>query len=339
MTLYHQLLEIAANVRQLQEEANGSANHSDRLDRLMASHLSLVDIVKAMAIPPVLRVSMPEATTAAADGPYRPELAEAFRQGARDLCNCNLGDKIDVAADAPVEEGEGGAWVTVRMLVSDGERADIPGDFDDFVSVEEAEGFTLGVEGFIPTDLLDAIDTCNLRLEQLFPRDEIVTSAPPPRILTVVEGGILTAVISDIPMVWHHIDYDCEGLSHRDGTYEIPQDDGSYAEALRYTHPSTEVRPAFIDQVERAPLIMDGDWTPDEQLDRWIANMLPSKPQDMCWHFLATFDHDGEMTQVAGLLPADNRPEAAEMLYRALDAVFGGGSKLDLTLRPPVEPA
>jgi hypothetical protein len=55
------------------------------------------------------------------DGPYRPELAEAFRAGARELCNCDLGDRIEVPAGASVDEAEGGAFVTVRLFVSDEE--------------------------------------------------------------------------------------------------------------------------------------------------------------------------------------------------------------------------
>lgn len=69
-----------------------------------------------------------EAIAAAAalpsDGPYRAKLAEAFRVGARELCNCNLGDLLEVPEGARVEEaGDGGAWVHCRIFVSDGDRA------------------------------------------------------------------------------------------------------------------------------------------------------------------------------------------------------------------------
>lgn len=62
------------------------------------------------------------------DGPYRPELAEAFRTGARELCNCDLGDRIHVDADARVEEGEGGAQVHCVLFVSDAERTALAGE-------------------------------------------------------------------------------------------------------------------------------------------------------------------------------------------------------------------
>lgn len=83
------------------------------------------------------------------NGPYSPALAEAFRQGARELCNCNLGDKIDVPADARVEEapGGGGVFVHVRLFVSDGERLPMDGD-----ETDEAPDHRLrpNVDGFVP---------------------------------------------------------------------------------------------------------------------------------------------------------------------------------------------
>jgi hypothetical protein len=65
-----------------------------------------------------------QARDAASSSPYSPELAEAFRQGAREL---QL-DRLDVAADAIVEEGEGGAYVRCRVYVADGERLPMPGE-------------------------------------------------------------------------------------------------------------------------------------------------------------------------------------------------------------------
>lgn len=64
------------------------------------------------------------------DGPYSAELAEAFRIGARELCNSELGDKIEVPDGATVEEfpGGGGVFVQCKLFVSDGERAPIAGD-------------------------------------------------------------------------------------------------------------------------------------------------------------------------------------------------------------------
>jgi hypothetical protein len=64
------------------------------------------------------------------DGPYRPELAEAFRQGARELQI----DRLDIAAGATVEEGEGGAFVACRVYVSDSERLPMPGEDDAYVA-------------------------------------------------------------------------------------------------------------------------------------------------------------------------------------------------------------
>lgn len=67
-----------------------------------------------------------------ADGPYRPELAQAFREGARDLLQCNLGDQIDLPEGALLQEGpDGGAYVHVRLFVSDGQRLPLPGEGED----------------------------------------------------------------------------------------------------------------------------------------------------------------------------------------------------------------
>lgn len=66
----------------------------------------------------------------APDGPYSPELAQAFRAGARHLLDCNtLGTKFDLADRARVEEGpDGGVWVHLRLYVSDDERPLMPGE-------------------------------------------------------------------------------------------------------------------------------------------------------------------------------------------------------------------
>lgn len=62
------------------------------------------------------------------DGPYRPELAAAFREAARELCNSETGDRIDVAAHAQLEESEGGVIVHCTMFVSDSERKRFAGE-------------------------------------------------------------------------------------------------------------------------------------------------------------------------------------------------------------------
>lgn len=69
------------------------------------------------------------------DGPYRPPLAEAFRQGARELQI----DRLDIPDEALVEEGEGGAFVHCRVYVSDNERLLMDG--------EEAPASTFTVTG------------------------------------------------------------------------------------------------------------------------------------------------------------------------------------------------
>jgi hypothetical protein len=65
-----------------------------------------------------------DAAASCSSSPYSPELAEAFRQGARELQI----DRLDVAPDAIVEEGEGGAYVRCRVYVSDAERLPMPGE-------------------------------------------------------------------------------------------------------------------------------------------------------------------------------------------------------------------
>lgn len=76
-----------------------------------------------------------------ADGPYRPHLAEAFREGARDI---GL-DRLNVDAGAQVEESEGGAIVHCTVFVSDAERGSIPED--------SAEAETpIAIQGDAPCD-------------------------------------------------------------------------------------------------------------------------------------------------------------------------------------------
>jgi hypothetical protein len=79
-------------------------------------------------INPVVAVHDIENRTVAADGPYRAELANAFREAARELCNSETGDRIDVADDALIEEGEGGVIVHCTMFVSDSERKLLAGE-------------------------------------------------------------------------------------------------------------------------------------------------------------------------------------------------------------------
>lgn len=62
-------------------------------------------------------------------GPYSPELAEAFRQGARELCNSSLGDKIEVPDGAHVKECHGdGVMVACWLYVHDNEREKLAGE-------------------------------------------------------------------------------------------------------------------------------------------------------------------------------------------------------------------
>jgi hypothetical protein len=62
-------------------------------------------------------------------GAYSPELVEAFRVGARELCNSSLGDKIEVPADAEVRECDGdGVLVQCWLYVHDIERASLAGE-------------------------------------------------------------------------------------------------------------------------------------------------------------------------------------------------------------------
>jgi hypothetical protein len=67
-----------------------------------------------------------ELQPAAEAGPYSAELAEAFRQGAREL---QL-DCLEIEPGAAVTEapGGGGAFVACRVFVSDGERLPMPGE-------------------------------------------------------------------------------------------------------------------------------------------------------------------------------------------------------------------
>lgn len=66
------------------------------------------------------------------DGPYRPELAAAFREGARILLdNIGAGERVSVLKDALIEEDEGGVIVHCLIFVSDAERPLMKGETQD----------------------------------------------------------------------------------------------------------------------------------------------------------------------------------------------------------------
>lgn len=76
----------------------------------------------------------PAAPTACAqDGPYSPELAQAFRTAAAELCNSDTGDRILIEEGARVEEmtdGDGGVFVHCKIYVSDRDRALLAGEVE-----------------------------------------------------------------------------------------------------------------------------------------------------------------------------------------------------------------
>lgn len=65
-----------------------------------------------------------------------------------------------------------------------------------------------------------------------------------PRVFTVIEGGVLQSVYSDVPCDLVTIDYDTEGCTGPD-VVELEQDDGRYAEAI-VTIDTTTVDPAEV---------------------------------------------------------------------------------------------
>jgi hypothetical protein len=90
----------------------------------------MLDAQKRVALQPLFA---PNATAPAsnADGPYSPELAAAFREGARNILGDDSDDyapELELPDNAPVEPGEGGVWVSVRLFVSDAARALMPGE-------------------------------------------------------------------------------------------------------------------------------------------------------------------------------------------------------------------
>ena len=90
-----------------------------RADLSTAEHLLCAAIIAARAAGEEL--PLPALNP---DGPYRPELAEAFREGARQLG----GEWFTVPPAAEVWEGEGGAIVHCRVFVSDSERPLMEGE-------------------------------------------------------------------------------------------------------------------------------------------------------------------------------------------------------------------
>jgi hypothetical protein len=167
-------------------------------------------------------------------------------------------------------------------------------------------------------------------------QDYWIAKPQPLRVAVVLEGGLVSSVVADIPVEAITIDYDVEGISLNDPSYCIPQvGQSSWKEALRYTH-AADVNPAFIDQALAAPLCMDNAHGLEEQVERWIACTFPDAIDDQCWHFSASFAFDGDIDTVAGLIPAPSSSRAHELVGEMLAAICGEVSKLDVTLRAPV---
>lgn len=168
-------------------------------------------------------------------------------------------------------------------------------------------------------------------------QDYWIANPQPLRVAVVLEGGLVTSVVSDIPVEATTIDYDVEGISLNDPSYCIPQvGQTTWEEALRYTQAAT-VNPTFIDQALAAQLCMDNADGFDEQVERWIACTFPDLIEDHCWHFSASFAFDGDIETVSGLIPAPSSSRATELVGEMLAAIFGDVSKLDVALRPPVD--
>lgn len=166
-------------------------------------------------------------------------------------------------------------------------------------------------------------------------QDYWIAKPQPLRVAVVLEGGLVTSVVSDIPVEATTIDYDVEGISLNDPSYCIPQDGTrEWAEALRYTQ-AADVNPAFIDRARGAPLCLDNALGFDEQVERWIACTFPDLIEEQCWHFTASFASGGDIQTVSGLIPAPSSSRAYSTISEMLAAICGEVSKLDVTLLPP----
>jgi hypothetical protein len=167
-------------------------------------------------------------------------------------------------------------------------------------------------------------------------QDYWIAQPQPLRVAVVLEGGLVTSIVADIPVEATTIDYDVEGISLNDPSYCIPKVGcAHWEEALRYTQ-AADVNPAFIDQALAAPLCMDSAHGLEEQVERWIACTFPDAIDDHCWHFSASFAFDGDMETVSGLIPAPSSSRAHELVSEMLNAICGEVSKLDVALQPPV---
>lgn len=155
------------------------------------------------------------------------------------------------------------------------------------------------------------------------------------RVLVTVEGGAVTGILSEFPMEWVSVDYDIEGISNTDESFDIPSDDGQAKEALRYAGETT-VDSEFIERALAAPLAFHrDDWEPEDLFERWVKCTMPSRPEQECWQFSATFAWQGDQHAVAGMLPAEKQSDALDTLQRGLQAAYGEVSKLDVTWRAP----
>lgn len=77
---------------------------------------------------------------------------------------------------------------------------------------------------------------------------ELITAAVTPGVrphaVVVLDGGLVQDVVSNVPMSYTVVDYDCEGADDSE-LVDIPQDGGGTEEAVGHTYPAT-VDPVWL---------------------------------------------------------------------------------------------
>lgn len=100
-----------------------------------------------------------------------------------------------------------------------------------------------------------------------------------PRIVIACEGGLVSGVVTDMPMDVTIIDYDVEGDSDPDTTVEVPQDGGPRTATARRGGETPEVDPDFITRVLALPtdaqcLALDDEADKAQEVDesKWLIS-------------------------------------------------------------------
>lgn len=154
------------------------------------------------------------------------------------------------------------------------------------------------------------------------PRD---IAEPVPRVVVVIEGGVVQTAIADTASEVTVIDYDTGACDPEfDETYSIPQSDLLPPKVAYRCTFDAEVYPDRVDQVKEAPLHFYQCDPVSTSVKRWmnfrVETPWPSREQRVLWR--ASFTLYGCLVEVSHLVPVTTIEAATDTARRCLDELW-----------------